>query len=174
MKHHKEEHGLRKYASINALTTKNPLALVEKIRQVPIDYERYRFFLEELQSDPGLNLSVIETSRVAAVLMQLEKYDEWSYDKSVEELAQFETTNDRLRKMNEYVLNYLLRSKKGDMISDSVGAAKQVLLELKGEDGELKLEWKREEEPLEIEYKEVDNEQHNKQHNKQRDKQLDK
>ena len=128
MKHHKEEHGLRKYASINALTTKNPLALVEKIRQVPIDYERYRFFLEELQSDPSLNLSVIETSRVAAVLMQLEKYDEWSYDKSVEELAQFETTNDRLRKMNEYVLNYLLRSKRGDVISDSVGAAKQVLL----------------------------------------------
>ena len=170
MKHHKEEHGLRKYASINALTTKNPLALVEKIRQVPIDYERYRFFLEELQSDPGLNLSVIETSRVAAVLMQLEKYDEWSYDKSVEELAQFETTNDRLRKMNEYVLNYLLRSKKGDMISDSVGAAKKVLLELKGEDGEVKLEWKREEEPLDIQYKEVDNEQHNKQHDKQLDK----
>ena len=170
MKHHKEEHGLRKYASINALTTKNPLALVEKIRQVPIDYERYRFFLEELQSDPGLNLSVIETSRVAAVLMQLEKYDEWSYDKSVEELAQFETTNDRLRKMNEYVLNYLLRSKKGDMISDSVGAAKKVLLELKGEDGEVKLEWKREEEPLDIQYKEVDNEQHNKQHDKHLDK----
>ena len=162
MKHHKEEHGLRKYASINALTTKNPLALVEKIRQVPIDYERYRFFLEELESDPSLNLSIIETSRVAAVLMQLEKYDEWSYDKSVEELAQFETTNDRLRKMNEYVLNYLLRSKRGDVISDSVGAAKQVLLELKGEDGELKLEWKREEEPLDIGYKEVDNEQHNK------------
>ena len=157
MKHHKEEHGLRKYASINALTTENPLALVEKIRQVPKDYERYRFFLEELQSDPSLNLSIIETSRVAAVLMQLEKYDEWSYDKSVEELAQFETTNDRLRKMNEYVLNYLLRSKRGDIISDSVGAAKQVLLELKGEDGEIKLEWKREAEPLDIEYKEVYN-----------------
>lgn len=152
----KEEHGLSKYNSVNILTTKNPLALVEKIRQVPEDYERYKFFLEELQSDPSLNLSVIETSRVAASLMQLEKYDEWSYDKTVDELAQFETTNDRLRKMNEHVLNYLLRSKKGDILTDSVGAAKQVLMELKGEDGEVKLEWKKEKEPLDINYEEVE------------------
>ena len=161
----KKEHDLTRYKNINALTTDNPLALVEKIREVPEDYERYRFFLCEIDQDPGLNLSVIELSRVAAMLMQLEKYDGWSYDKSVEELSMFETTNERARKMNEYVLNYLMRAKAKDTLGDSVGAAKEILMELKGEDGNVTLEWKRKPEIIDIteeihEVKEYD-EQHN-------------
>ena len=35
-----KEHGLKKYKFINALTMDNPLSLVEKIKQVPEDYER--------------------------------------------------------------------------------------------------------------------------------------
>ena len=96
------------------------------------------------------------------MLMQLEKYDGWSYDMTVEELAMFESTNERTRKMNEYVLNYLMRAKAKDTISDSVGAAKQILMELKGDDGNVTLEWKRKPEIIDIteEVKE-DDEQHN-------------
>ena len=158
----KKEHDLTRYKNINALTTDNPLALVEKIREVPEDYERYRFFLCELDEDPSLNLSVLEMSRVSAMLMQLEKYDGWSYDMSVEELAMFESTNERARKMNEYVLNYLLRVKAKDTLSDSVGAAKEILMELKGEDGNVTLEWKKKPEIIDItEEVNKDDEQHN-------------
>ena len=158
----KKEHDLTRYKNINALTTDNPLALVEKIREVPEDYERYRFFLCELDQDPSLNLSVLEMSRISAMLMQLEKYDGWSYDMSVEELAMFESTNERARKMNEYVLNYLLRVKAKDTLSDSVGAAKEILMELKGEDGNVTLEWKKKPEIIDItEEVNEDDEQHN-------------
>jgi len=158
----KKEHDLTRYKNINALTTDNPLALVEKIREVPEDYERYRFFLCELDQDPSLNLSVLEMSRISAMLMQLEKYDGWSYDMSVEELAMFESTNERARKMNEYVLNYLLRVKAKDTLSDSVGAAKEILMELKGEDGNVTLEWKKKPEIIDITEEVNENdEQHN-------------
>ena len=161
----KKEHDLNRYNKTNALTMDNPMALVEKIREVPEDYERYRFFLCEIDQDPALNLSVIEMSRVASMLMQLEKYDGWSYDKSVEELAMFESTNERTRKMNEYILNYLMRAKAKDTIGDSVGAAKQILMELKGEDGNVTLEWKKKPEIIDIteEINEVNenDEQHN-------------
>ena len=158
----KKEHDLTRYKNINALTIDNPLALVEKIREVPEDYERYRFFLCELDQDPSLNLSVLEMSRISAMLMQLEKYDGWSYDMSVEELAMFESTNERARKMNEYVLNYLLRVKAKDTLSDSVGAAKEILMELKGEDGNVTLEWKKKPEIIDItEEVNEDDEQHN-------------
>ena len=157
----KKEHDLTRYKNINALTTDNPLALVEKIREVPEDYERYRFFLCELDQDPSLNLSLLEMSRISAMLMQLEKYDGWSYDMSVEELAMFESTNERARKMNEYVLNYLLRVKAKDTLSDSVGAAKEILMELKGEDGNVTLEWKKKPEIIDITEEVNEDEQHN-------------
>ena len=157
----KKEHDLTRYKNINALTTDNPLALVEKIREVPEDYERYRFFLCELDQDPSLNLSLLEMSRISAMLMQLEKYDGWSYDMSVEELAMFESTNERARKMNEYVLNYLLRAKAKDTLTDSVGAAKEILMELKGEDGNVTLEWKKKPEIIDITEEVNENEQHN-------------
>ena len=157
----KKEHDLTRYKNINALTTANPLALVEKIREVPEDYERYRFFLCELDQDPSLNLSLLEMSRISAMLMQLEKYDGWSYDMSVEELAMFESTNERARKMNEYVLNYLLRVKAKDTLSDSVGAAKEILMELKGEDGNVTLEWKKKPEIIDITEEVNEDEQHN-------------
>jgi len=157
----KKEHDLTRYKNINALTTDNPLALVEKIREVPEDYERYRFFLCELDQDPSLNLSLLEMSRISAMLMQLEKYDGWSYDMSVEELAMFESTNERARKMNEYVLNYLLRAKAKDTLTDSVGAAKEILMELKGEDGNVTLEWKKKPEIIDITEEVNEDEQHN-------------
>ena len=158
----KKEHDLNRYKKINALTIDNPMALVEKIREVPEDYERYRFFLCEIDQDPALNLSIIEMSRVASMLMQLEKYDGWSYDKTVEELAMFESTNERTRKMNEYVLNYLMRAKAKDTIGDSVGAAKEILMELKGEDGNVTLEWKKKPEIIDITEEVNENdEQHN-------------
>ena len=157
----KKEHDLTRYKNINALTIDNPLALVEKIREVPEDYERYRFFLCELDQDPSLNLSLLEMSRVSAMLMQLEKYDGWSYDMSVEELAMFESTNERARKMNEYVLNYLLRAKAKDTLTDSVGAAKEILMELKGEDGNVTLEWKKKPEIIDITEEVNEDEQHN-------------
>jgi len=157
----KKEHDLTRYKNINALTTDNPLALVEKIREVPEDYERYRFFLCELDQDPSLNLSLLEMSRISAMLMQLEKYDGWSYDMSVEELAMFESTNERARKMNEYILNYLLRAKAKDTLTDSVGAAKEILMELKGEDGNVTLEWKKKPEIIDITEEVNENEQHN-------------
>ncbi len=151
------EHGLLKYSKINILTTKSPSSLVDKIRENPVDFERYEFYLKELSEDPSLNLSIIELSRVSAMLMQLEKYDEWSYEKSVEELAQFETTNERVRKMNEYVLNWLIRSRNKDIITDSVNQAKEILLEMKGEGGDIKLEWKKGKEVVDIDYEEVEN-----------------
>ena len=157
----KKEHDLTRYKNINALTIDNPLALVEKIREVPEDYERYRFFLCELDQDPSLNLSLLEMSRISAMLMQLEKYDGWSYDMSVEELAMFESTNERARKMNEYVLNYLLRAKAKDTLTDSVGAAKEILMELKGEDGNVTLEWKKKPEIIDITEEVNEDEQHN-------------
>ena len=158
----KKEHDINRYKKINALTIDNPMALVEKIREVPEDYERYRFFLCEIDQDPALNLSIIEMSRVASMLMQLEKYDGWSYDKSVEELSMFESTNERTRKMNEYVLNYLMRAKAKDTIGDSVGAAKEILMELKGEDGNVTLEWKKKPEIIDITEEVNENdEQHN-------------
>ena len=157
----KKEHDLTRYKNINALTIDNPLALVEKIREVPEDYERYRFFLCELDQDPSLNLSLLEMSRISAMLMQLEKYDGWSYDMSVEELAMFESTNERARKMNEYVLNYLLRAKAKDTLTDSVGAAKEILMELKGEDGYVTLEWKKKPEIIDITEEVNEVEQHN-------------
>ena len=157
----KKEHDLTRYKNINALTIDNPLALVEKIREVPEDYERYRFFLCELDQDPSLNLSLLEMSRISAMLMQLEKYDGWSYDMSVEELAMLESTNERARKMNEYVLNYLLRAKAKDTLTDSVGAAKEILMELKGEDGNVTLEWKKKPEIIDITEEVNEDEQHN-------------
>ena len=157
----KKDHDLTRYKNINALTIDNPLALVEKIREVPEDYERYRFFLCELDQDPSLNLSLLEMSRISAMLMQLEKYDGWSYDMSVEELAMFESTNERARKMNEYVLNYLLRAKAKDTLTDSVGAAKEILMELKGEDGNVTLEWKKKPEIIDITEEVNEDEQHN-------------
>ena len=156
-----KEHGLNRYKPINIITTDAPLALVRKIKQVPEDYERYRFFLCELDQDPSLNLSLLEMSRVSAMLMQLEKYDGWSYDMSVEELAMFESTNERARKMNEYVLNYLLRAKAKDTLTDSVGAAKEILMELKGEDGNVTLEWKKKPEIIDITEEVNEDEQHN-------------
>ena len=157
----KKQHDLTRYKNINALTIDNPLALVEKIREVPEDYERYRFFLCELDQDPSLNLSLLEMSRISAMLMLLEKYDGWSYDMSVEELAMFESTNERARKMNEYVLNYLLRAKAKDTLTDSVGAAKEILMELKGEDGNVTLEWKKKPEIIDITEEVNEDEQHN-------------
>ena len=102
-----KEHGLNKYKPIIIITTDAPLALVLKIKEVPEDYERYKFYLSEMDKDPALHFNMIECSRIAAMLMQLERYDAWAYDKSIEELSMFETTNERLRKINEYVLNYL-------------------------------------------------------------------
>ena len=151
-----KEHGLKKYKLVNALTMDNPLSLVEKIKQVPEDYERYKFYLCELDQDPGLSLNIIETSRVAAMLMQLERYDSWSYEKNIDELMNYETTNERMRKMNEYVLNYLQRARNTNIIQDSVGAAQELLMELKGEDGGLKVEWKKQQEIIDIEVDEND------------------
>ena len=151
-----EHHGLKKYKAVNALTTENPLALVSIIKDNPEDYERYKFYLCELDHDPALSLNIIETSRVAAMLMQIEKYDSWSYDKNFEELLNYETTNERMRKMNEYVLNYMQRVKEKSVIEDSVGAAKDLLMELRGERGDLKVEWKKQPEMIDIEVKEND------------------
>ena len=151
-----EQHGLKKYKAVNALTTENPLALVAKIKENPEDYERYKFYLCELDQDPALSLNIIETSRVAAMLMQIEKYDSWSYDKNFEELLNYEATNERMRKMNEYVLNYMARAKEKSVIEDSVGAAKDLLMELRGEKGDLKVEWKKQPEVIDIEVEEND------------------
>ena len=151
-----EEHGLKKYKIINALTMDNPLSLVEKIKKVPKDYERYKFYLCELDQDPGLSLNIIETSRVAAMLMQLERYDSWSYEKNIDELINFETTNERMRKMNEYVLNYLQRARNTAIVQDSIGAARDLLKELKGDDGDLNVTWKKQPEIIDIEVEEND------------------
>ena len=151
-----EQHGLKKYKAVNALTTENPLALVAKIKENPEDYERYNIYLCELDQDPALSLNIIETSRVAAMLMQIEKYDSWSYDKNFEELLNYEATKERMRKMNEYILNYMMRSKEKSVIEDSVGAAKDLLMELRGEKGDLKVEWKKQPEVIDIEVEEND------------------
>ena len=149
-----EHHGLKKYKAVNALTTDNPLALISKIKENPEDYERYKFYLCELDQDPALSLNIIETSRVAAMLMQIEKFDAWSYDKNIDELINYETTNERMRKMNEYVLNYMSRAKEKSVIEDSVGAAKDLLMELRGEKGDLKVDWKKKPEVIYIEVEE--------------------
>tara|TARA_R100000458_G_C8262335_1_gene237707 strand:- start:1044 stop:1517 length:474 start_codon:yes stop_codon:yes gene_type:complete len=151
-----KEHGLLKYSKINILTTESPSALIEKIRENPKDYERYEFYLKELHDDPSLNLNVIEMSRVAAILMQLEKYDGWAYEKTIDELSQFESTNERMRKLNEYILNWLYRSRNKDILSDSVNQAKEVLLELRGDEGGLKVEWKKGKEAIDVDYEEVE------------------
>ena len=88
--------------------------------------------------------------------MQIEKYDSWSYDKNFDELLNFEATNERMRKMNEYILNYMLRAKEKSVIEDSVGAAKDLLMELKGDKGDLKVEWKKQPEIIDIEVDEND------------------
>ena len=88
--------------------------------------------------------------------MQLERYDSWSYEKDIDELINFETTNERMRKMNEYVLNYLQRARNTNIIQDSVGAAHELLMELKGDDGGLKVEWKKQPEIIDIEVEEND------------------
>lgn len=147
----KIEHGLSKYGQIaNIITTDSPLTLVEKIKENPEDYKRYKFYLSELNDDPALSFNLIEISRIAAILMQLERYDAWAYEKGVDELSQFETTNDRIRKMNEFVLNYIERAKKKSVFDDTIQNAKELVLELKGESGDVKLEWKKEKEPLDI------------------------
>jgi len=151
-----KEHGLLKYSKINILTTESPSALIEKIRENPKDYERYEFYLKELHDDPSLNLNVIEMSRVAAILMQLEKYDGWAYEKTIDELSQFESTNERMRKLNEYILNWLYRSRNKDILSDSVSQAKEVLLELRGDGGDVKMEWKKGKETIDVDYEEVE------------------
>jgi len=151
-----EQHGLLKYSKINILTTTSPSNLVDKIRESPEDFERYEFYLKELNDDASLSLNVIELSRAAAILMQLEKYDGWAYEKSMEELAQFESTNDRMRKMNEYILNWLHRSRSKDVLSDTVSQAKEVLLELRGEEGDIKMEWKRGKETIDTEFEEIE------------------
>ena len=151
-----KEHGLLKYSKINILTTESPSALIEKIRENPKDYERYEFYLKELHDDRSLNLNVIEMSRVAAILMQLEKYDGWAYEKTIDELSQFESTNERMRKLNEYILNWLYRSRNKDILSDSVNQAKEVLLELRGDEGGLKVEWKKGKEAIDVDYEEVE------------------
>jgi len=151
-----KEHGLLKYSKINILTTESPSALIEKIRENPKDYERYEFYLKELHDDPSLNLNVIEMSRVAAILMQLEKYDGWAYEKTIDELSQFESTNERMRKLNEYILNWLYRSRNKDILSDSVSQAKEVLLELRGDGGDVKMEWKKGKEAIDVDYEEVE------------------
>ena len=151
-----EEHGLLKYSKINILTTKSPSALIEKIRENPKDYERYEFYLKELHDDASLNLNVIEMSRVAAILMQLEKYDGWAYEKTIDELSQFESTNERMRKLNEYILNWLYRSRNKDILTDSVNQAKEVLLELRGDGGDVKMEWKKGKETIDVDYEEVE------------------
>ena len=151
-----KEHGLLKYSKINILTTESPSALIEKIRENPKDYERYEFYLKELHDDPSLNLNVIEMSRVAAILMQLEKYDGWAYEKTIDELSQFESTNERMRKLNEYILNWRYRSRNKDILSDSVNQAKEVLLELRGDEGGLKVEWKKGKEAIDVDYEEVE------------------
>ena len=158
-----KEHGLLKYSKINILTTESPSTLIEKIRENPKDYERYEFYLKELHDDHSLSLNVIEMSRAAAILMQLEKYDGWAYEKTIEELSQFETTNERMRKLNEYILNWLYRSRNKDILTDSVNQAKEVLLELRGDGGDVKMEWKKGKEAIDIDYEEVEDEQHNKQ-----------
>ena len=131
---------------------------------MPEDYERYKFYLTELEKDPALHFNMIESSRIAAMLMQLERYDAWAYDKSIEDLAMFETTNERLRKINEYVLNYLEKSKKKGLIEDSLSNARELMMELKGEDGDVKLEWKKPLAAVDVDYEEV--EEDDKQHNK--------
>ena len=156
-----KEHGLLKYSKINILTTKSPSTLVDKIRENPKDFERYEFYLKELNDDSSLSLNVIELSRAAAILMQLEKYDGWAYAKSMEELAQFEGTNERMRKMNEYILNWLHRSRSKDILSDTVSQAREVLLELRGDGGDVKMEWKRGKEIVETEFEVIEDEQHN-------------
>ena len=151
-----KEHGLNRYKPINIITTDAPLALVRKIKQVPEDYERYKFYLSEMDKDPALHFNMIECSRIAAMLMQLEGYDAWAYDISIEELAMFETTNERLRKINEYVLNYLDKSKKKGLIEDSLSNAKELLLQLKGDDGDVQLKWKKPLAAVDIDYEEVE------------------
>ena len=93
-----KEHGLKKYKLINALTMDNPLSLVEKIKQVPEDYERYKFYLCELDQ----------------------------------------------------------RARNTNIIQDSVGAAHELLMELKGDDGGLKVEWEKQPEIIDIEVEEND------------------
>ena len=61
-----------------------------------------------------------------------------------------------MRKMNEYVLNYLQRARNTSIIQDSVGAAHELLKELQGDDGGLKVEWKKQPEIIDIEVEEND------------------
>ena len=88
--------------------------------------------------------------------MQLEKYDGWAYEKTIEQLSQFESTNERMRKLNEYILNWLYRSRNKDILSDSVNQAKEVLLELRGDGGDVKMEWKKGKEAIDVDYEEVE------------------
>lgn len=158
-----KQHDLSKYTGTNIVSTKNPTKLLEKIRRNPEDLERYKYWLEELSKDEDLQLKPIEMSRLAITLMQLDKYDEWAFDKTIDDLVEYERTNDRLRKMNEFVLKYCEGKRKKITSAGSVSQAKDVLSHLMSKDGKLKIEW----EPVvtidvtaeDVEFEEVDDEE---------------
>ena len=50
----------------------------------------------------------------------------------------------------------MMRAKEKSIVEDSVGAAKDLLMELRGEKGDLKVEWKKQPEVIDIEVEEND------------------
>ena len=125
---------------------------MKKIRDNPDDLVRYKYWIDIIRGDSTCGgLDLFEQQCVAAMMMQIDKYDEWEYDKEVEDIEQASKTGDRVRKMREYVIELRRKSKEGvSKSSDSIEKIQKLIAELKDESGTIKIEYKKEPQIIEV------------------------
>lgn len=128
-----------------------PEQVMELIRGDPDQMERYGHYMRLLSDDPDLDLNMLECHRLSVIFVNLDRFKNWELSKDREEWVDFLKQNysvaDLMRKYEQYALDYLQKHKMADMRPSSVfDQAKSIMAEFRGGSGELKIEWKGEQE----------------------------
>lgn len=157
-----KKHGVMKYTKTDLRRVKEaPTALLEKIKENPKDLKRFKYHLEIIRGDDEYNdLDLFEQMRLAAMAMQIDKFEAWEMSANIEEIERAKATAERIRKMNEFLLNFRRRTKKEARSGDSMKNIKELFAKLSNEKGELDIKWKRKDDDvIDVDYEIINNEE---------------
>lgn len=114
--------------------------VIEKFTTV--EMKRYRAFLEQLKDSTNNELTDIEYSNWSLTMMFLDRFDAWAKDLNPDKVPA--TLRDQERKHRKELLAMLERYRaKGPRTKSFLDQTKELLLEIEGLEGDLKIEWKK-------------------------------
>ncbi len=107
-----------------------------------MDMKRYRAFLNQMRESTNVELTDIENSHWAMVLMWLDKYDEYAVNTAIDDVPV--RLRDQERKYRMEVLKMLERYRdKGPRTKSFLEQCQEFLIDIEGQEGDLKIEWKK-------------------------------